>query len=183
MKRLSLLLFFLLTIFTLSAQDGISIFIGRANRYADVELSDYRKRLCVEYGVSNRLLDNYYRLCGRDWGNVGIALEISKSSGRKMHDVCNYYKRYRRYGWDRVLVEIGLRPGSAHYHHFYDRIHHHSDCWHNYYNSYCERHDRYHHKPHKHHKYHKHHKHHHKHYRDYDDDDDDDDDYDDDDDD
>lgn len=118
MKRLSLLLFFLLTIFTLSAQDGISIFIGRANRYADVELSDYRKRLCVEYGVSNRLLDNYYRLCGRDWGNVGIALEISKSSGRKMHDVCNYYKRYRRYGWDRVLVEIGLRPGSAHYHHF-----------------------------------------------------------------
>ncbi len=58
------------------AQDRLSLFIGRANKYAAVELSDYRKRLCVEYNISNQLLDDYYRRCGSNWGNVGLALAI-----------------------------------------------------------------------------------------------------------
>lgn len=57
------------------AQDRLSLFIGRANKYAAVELSDYRKRLCVEYNISNQLLDDYYRRCGSNWGNVGLYLE------------------------------------------------------------------------------------------------------------
>ena len=32
-----------------------------------------------------------------------------------MRDVCDYYKRYHRHGWDRVLIEIGIRPGSTCY--------------------------------------------------------------------
>lgn len=93
MKKINLLLFFLLLACALPAQDGISVFIGRANRYASVELSDYRKRLCLKYNISNHSLDDYYRLCGNDWGNVGIALEIARTSGKKMRDVCDYYKR------------------------------------------------------------------------------------------
>ena len=169
MKKINLLLLFLLLACTLPAQDGISIFIGRANRYAAVELSDYRKRLCLEYNISNRSLDDYYRRCGKDWGNVGIALEIARTSGKKMRDVCDYYNRYQRYGWNRILVEIGINPGSVYYTPFYDRVHHHSDCWYEYYNSYCERHDKFHHKKHKYKKPKRHHK---KHYRYYDDDDD-----------
>lgn len=83
MKKINLLLFFLLLTCTLPAQNDISIFIGRANRYAAVELSDYRKRLCMEYNISNRSLDDYYRRCGKDWGNVGIVLEIAKTSGKR----------------------------------------------------------------------------------------------------
>lgn len=94
MKKINLLLLFLLLACALPAQDGISVFIGRANRYASVELSDYRKRLCLEYNISNHSLDDYYRRCGNDWGNVGIALEIARTSGKKMRDVCDYYKRY-----------------------------------------------------------------------------------------
>ena len=115
MKKINLLLFFLLLACALPAQDGISVFIGRANRYASVELSDYRKRLCLEYNISNHSLDDYYRRCGNDWGNVGIALEIARTSGKKMRDVCDYYKRYHRYGWNRILVEIGIKPGSMYY--------------------------------------------------------------------
>lgn len=175
MKKINLLLFFLLLACALPAQDGISVFIGRANRYASVELSDYRKRLCLEYNISNHSLDDYYRLCGNDWGNVGIALEIARTSGKKIRDVCDYYKRYHRYGWNRILVEIGIKPGSMYYNPFYNRVHHHSDCWHEYYNSYCERHDKFHHKKHKYKKPKKHHKRHCRHYDDDDDDDDDDD--------
>ena len=171
MKKINLLLLFLLLACALPAQDGISVFIGRANRYASVELSDYRKRLCLEYNISNHSLDDYYRRCGNDWGNVGIALEIARTSGKKMRDVCDYYKRYHRYGWNRILVEIGIKPGSMYYNPFYNRVHHHSDCWHEYYNSYCERHDKFHHKKHKYKKPKKHHKRHCRHYDDDDDDD------------
>ena len=78
---------------------------------------------------------------------------------RHMRDVCDYYKRYHRHGWDRVLIEIGIRPGSTCYKPFYDRIHYHSNCWHEHYCSYCDHHDKHHYKHHKKHKHHKHHKH------------------------
>ena len=57
MKKINLLLLFLLLACALPAQDGISVFIGRANRYASVELSDYRKRLCLEYNISERSMN------------------------------------------------------------------------------------------------------------------------------
>lgn len=125
MKRLNFLFFALLLSCSLLAQDRLSIFLGRANRYAEIELSDYRYRLSRQYNVSNRLLDRYYRACGHNWGNVGIALEIAHTTGRKMSDVCRYYDRYHRQGWTRILVEIGIGPDTRHYHDFCDRIHNH----------------------------------------------------------
>lgn len=129
MKRIQVLLLFIVISCSMFAQDRLSLFIGRANKYAAVELSDYRKRLCVEYNISNQLLDDYYRRCGSNWGNVGLALEIAKTSGRHMREVCDYYKRYHRNGWNRILVEIGIKPGSMYYDPFYDRIRYHSECW------------------------------------------------------
>ena len=111
MRQLKIILLLVAFSCSVFAQDRLSLFISRANKYASVELSDYRKRLCVEYNMSNNSLDDYYRRCGRNWGNVGLALEIARTSGRHMRDVCDYYKRYHRHGWDRVLIEIGIRPG------------------------------------------------------------------------
>ena len=169
MRQFKVLLLLIAISCSMFAQDRLSLFIGSANKYASVELSDYRKRLCIEYNTPNNLLDDYYRQCGRDWGNVGLALEIAKTSGRHMRDVCDYYKRYHRHGWDRVLIEIGIRPGSVYYNPFYDRVNYHSNCWHEHYCSYCDHHRKHHHKHYKKHKKHKHNKH----YR-WDDDDDDD---------
>ena len=138
MRQLKIILLLVAFSCSVFAQDRLSLFISRANKYASVELSDYRKRLCVEYNMSNNSLDDYYRRCGRNWGNVGLALEIARTSGRHMRDVCDYYKRYHRHGWDRVLIEIGIRPGSTCYKPFYDRIHYHSNCWHEHYCSYCD---------------------------------------------
>ena len=175
MKRLNLLiLFVLLFASSLSAQDRLSIFLGNANQYARVELSNYRQRLCREYHVSDRMLNRYYHRCGRNWGNVGIALEIAHTSGKKMDDVCRYYDKYHRHGWGRVLLELGIGPESRYHDSFYDRIHHHSNYWGDCYHSYCKRHPKFHKHP-KYHKKHKHYKHRRPH-RYYDDDDDDDDD-------
>ena len=149
MRQLKIILLLVAFSCSVFAQDRLSLFISRANKYASVELSDYRKRLCVEYNMSNNSLDDYYRRCGRNWGNVGLALEIARTSGRHMRDVCDYYKRYHRHGWDRVLIEIGIRPGSTCYKPFYDRIHYHSNCWHEHYCSYCDHHDKHHYKHHK----------------------------------
>ena len=58
-----------------------------------------------QYNISNQLLDDYYRRCGSNWGNVGLALEVAKTSGRHMREVCDYYKHYHRNGWNRILVD------------------------------------------------------------------------------
>ena len=75
-----------------------------------------------------------------------------------MREVCDYYKRYHRNGWNRILVEIGIKPGSMYYDPFYDRIRYHSECWREHYCSYCDHHDKHHRKHYKKHKRHKHHK-------------------------
>lgn len=173
MKKYYLLLILLLTSISLPAQDYVRGYIHHANRYARVNIKQYRRHMCRNYRVSARDLDHCFRFYGNNWGNVGIALEIAHASGRNVRDVCNYYKRYGRYGWNRVLIEIGIRPGSHGYRNFCDRLHHQEGVWIELYNDY-ERHPRYH----KHHRYHRH-----KYYRDDDDDDDDWDDDDDDDDD
>ena len=134
MRQFKVLLLLIAISCSMFAQDRLSLFIGRANKYASVELSDYRKRLCIEYNTPNNLLDDYYGQCGRDWGNVGLALEIAKTSGRHMRDVCDYYKRYHR-------------------------VNYHSNCWHEHYCSYCDHHRKHHHKHYKKHKKHKHNKH------------------------
>ena len=112
MRQFKVLLLLIAISCSMFAQDRLSLFIGRANKYASVELSDYRKR---------------------------------------------------------VLIEIGIRPGSVYYNPFYDRVNYHSNCWHEHYCSYCDHHRKHHHKHYKKHKKHKHNKH----YR-WDDDDDDD---------
>ncbi len=132
--------FAILSVQVAFAQDWLSLFVGSANKYASVELSDYRQRLSVEYGIPGSALDGYYRQCGNDWGNVGLALEIGRSSGRNMGEVCKYYKRYHKHGWNRVLLELGIRPGAACYDGFYERLHHHHDAWDKHYKNYCDRH-------------------------------------------
>ena len=179
MRKIGLLIFFAVFACSLSAQNRLSVFIGNANRYASVDLSDFCRRLCVEYDISAESLNDYYRRCGRDWGHVGLALEIARTSGRSMRDVCDHYRRYRSEGWSRILIELGIGPESSYRTPFYDRVHSHSDYWYEHYNSYCQRHGRYH--PHRHpHKYKKYPKHGYRKYGRYHDDDDADDDDDDD---
>ena len=53
MRQLKIILLLVAFSCSVFAQDRLSLFISRANKYASVELSDYRKRLCVEYNMSN----------------------------------------------------------------------------------------------------------------------------------
>lgn len=92
-------------------------------------LVGFCRRLCVEYDISAESLNDYYRRCGRDWGHVGLALEIARTSGRSMRDVCDHYRRYRSEGWSRILIELGIGPESSYRTPFYDRVHSHSDYW------------------------------------------------------
>lgn len=45
----------------------------------------------------------------------------------------NYTRSYHRNGWNRILVEIGIKSGSIYYAPFYDGIRYHSECWHEHY--------------------------------------------------
>lgn len=138
MKRLIILAGLIFCSLAAYAQDRISLFIGSANRYASIDLSDFQRRLSIEYNVDPYSLQDYYRHCDHNWGNVGLVLEIAKSSKRSVRDVCRYYERYKHRGWDYILVELGIRPNRNSYRPFMDRVNYHSNCWHEYYCKYHE---------------------------------------------
>lgn len=121
---------------TTNAQSRLSIYIDNANRYASVELSDFCDRLSIEYNTNNRVLENYYRYCGYNWGEVSLVFELARTLGIAPKRVLAYYKRYRPYGWDRIIAEIGIYPGSPYYNPFNDRIIVYNNYWCEHYNNY-----------------------------------------------
>lgn len=121
---------------TTNAQSRLSIYIDNANRYASVELSDFCDRLSIEYNTNNRVLENYYRYCGYNWGEVSLVFELARTLGISPKRVLAYYKRYRPYGWDRIIAEIGIYPGSPYYNPFNDRIIVYNNYWCEHYNNY-----------------------------------------------
>lgn len=145
MKRLTFL-FVMFAIFHLGvfAQDRIAAFIENANLYAAVDLSDFQKRLRAEYNVQNRILDECYKYCSNDWGNVGMVLEIAKVTGRPPKEICDNYRRYKKNGWGRVLKEVGLSPNSNDYKKFYNRVDIHGKSWKRFHDAYCKHYPQYH---------------------------------------
>lgn len=121
---------------TANAQSRLSIYIDNVNRYASVELSDFCDRLSIEYNTTNRVLENYYRYCNYNWGDVSLVFELSRTLGIAPKRVLAYYRRYRPYGWDRVIAEIGIYPGSPYYNPFNDRIIVYNNYWCEHYNNY-----------------------------------------------
>ena len=154
MKKLCLLLILMFSTISISAQDCIHEYVRHANRYANVNLPKYRQHLCKEYRMSHHDLERCYNKCERNWGNVGLALEIARFADRDVEDICDYYKEYGRHGWKRVLQEIGIKPGSRHYNPLIHRI---SECgryWNDCYDNHRHHSDR----------HYKHHRRHHKSY-------------------
>lgn len=137
MKRFCLMLL-LVTAFTITsnAQNRFSVYIDNANRYASVELSDFCDRLCIEFNTSNYVLNNYYRHCGYNWGDVSLVFEVARTLGINPKRVLPYYKRYKPYGWDRIIAEIGIYPGSPYYNPFNDRVVVYNNYWCDHYNNY-----------------------------------------------
>lgn len=52
MRQLKIILLLVAFSCSVFAQDRLSLFISRANKYASVELSDYRKRLLLVFATS-----------------------------------------------------------------------------------------------------------------------------------
>lgn len=125
------------------AQDRIAAFIENANLYAAADLSDFHKRLSAEYKVKDRVLNECYKHCGNDWGNVGVILEIARATGKTPDVVCNRYEQYRKHGWGRILKEAGISPNSNEYKKFCDRIDDRCKSWKESHEDYCNRHPQY----------------------------------------
>lgn len=129
MKKLGILFAGLLWCSSIFAQDRIATFVENVNRYAATDLPGFQKRLHDEYNVPNNDLDECYKRCGKDWGNVGMVLEIARATGKSPKEVCGNYERNKKHGWGRVLKEAGIAPNTNYYKKFYDRVDNQGKSW------------------------------------------------------
>ena len=144
------------------ADDDITTYINSANHYASSNLKEYKHHLYKRYKIKPYLLEDCYRQCGKNWGNVGLILELAHVTDRRLQDVYKCYGKYKKYGWRYMVQKMGIKQGSHYYEPFYHHLHQCHQSWGYHYDS--------------HHKCHKPHKKHYKYKCDDDDDDDDDDD-------
>lgn len=142
MKKFSILFATLLCCSGVFAQDRITAFIEHAQSYASLDLSDFHKHLCIEYNVRDGILDECYRRCDNNWGNVGLILEIAKTTGKSPKDICHYYEHNKKHGWGRILKEAGIAPNSNYYKKFYNRIDFQDRYWKNSHDVYKKKHSK-----------------------------------------
>ena len=139
MKKFYFLFVFLFSTLslTIQAQDPLYEYLRYANRYAQADLHAYRQRLRKEYRISSdRILNECFRQCGKNWGNVRLALEVAHRTGKDVKEVCRYYQTHCKDGWKRILYKIGIQPGTHYYKPFYDWVSQDQIYWANSYNQY-----------------------------------------------
>lgn len=133
MKRFNLLIVSMLFAVSMMGQNLLPVFIGVANKCAAANLKGFRERLGKEYKVKAQDLDTYYRSCRNNWGNVSVALEVARTSGKQIKDVCKSYRDFGSKGWLGVLKDLKIQPGTPKYKDFSARILHHQKGWNDFY--------------------------------------------------
>ncbi len=118
MKKLFIAFGLIVTSLTITAQDFdvyVSNMNGYAKSYTNSQVADLYNNY---YGVPQNTLNGYYSDFGNNWGNVALALEMSRILGIPMPDIFGVYRdgQSQGQGWGVMAKRYGIKPGSAAFH-------------------------------------------------------------------
>jgi len=118
MKKTSLFLFLILSSFAhyAFAGGGLDVSKGKIDARAKVDLGKIKTEVGVRYDITKNKFEILYGKFGMSAGDIVIAAEISKKTGRDIDDVCEKYKSHKGNGWGNLAKQLGIKPGSAEFH-------------------------------------------------------------------
>jgi len=123
MKHLFLFIF-LFSFYSVSAQ----IYFNTGNVQLDADLNiintrarndpgSFRTDMKLSYNVSEKKLNYMSADLHMSFGEIYLSLEISRIVRVPLDEVLIIYKKHKSRGWGAIAKQLGIKPGSAEFHH------------------------------------------------------------------
>lgn len=83
---------------------------------ASVNFGGFRADISGRYNVTEKKIDYLAASVGMTAGDIYLAMEISRITGKSIDQVVTVYQRDRGKGWGVMAKELGIKPGSPEFH-------------------------------------------------------------------
>lgn len=79
---------------------------------AKTQFSEFKTFITQNYGVGRDKYDMWQNSIGMNLGDIYLAVEIAKVSGKPQDDVIAAFKKNKAQGWGAIAKEFGVKPGT-----------------------------------------------------------------------
>ena len=83
---------------------------------ASVNFGGFRADISGRYNVTEKKIDYLSASVGMTAGDIYMAVEIAKITGKTIDQVVTVYQHDRGKGWGVIAKEMGIKPGSPEFH-------------------------------------------------------------------
>jgi len=90
--------------------------LNTINTNASADFRSFKSELSISYNVSEKKIEYMKGTLNMAFGEIYLALEISKLSKTPIDNVIAIYKSNKSKGWGYIAKEAGIKPGSAEFH-------------------------------------------------------------------
>jgi hypothetical protein len=138
MKKVFLVLLMATASLCMQAQSDFSNFsISISNYNRNYSRSQVSSLYYNHYGISQQKLNEFYVAFNMNWGDVVLAIEMSRFLNVPMSTIYDNYQVYGgRSGWNNLAKRHGIKPGSLRYRRFRERMNNENVYWKNTCNDY-----------------------------------------------
>lgn len=138
MKKVFLVLLMATASLCMQAQNDFSNFsISISNYNRNYSRSQVSSLYYNHYGISQQKLNEFYAAFNMNWGDVVLAIEMSRFLNVPMNTIYDNYRVYGgRSGWNNLAKRHGIKPGSLRYRRFRERMNNENVYWRNTCNDY-----------------------------------------------
>lgn len=90
--------------------------VSQINADAKLNFSLFKNQMSVQYNISENKIESLRIQSKMEPGDIFLALEIGKLSGKNIDEVVKSYEKNKGKGWGAIAKDLGIKPGSKEFH-------------------------------------------------------------------
>lgn len=102
---------------------------------AKVNIGKFKTEIGARYDLTEKKFEILFGKFKLSAGDIVIAAEISKSTGKDIENIADHYSKNRERGWGNLAKSLGIKPGSSEFHALKNNVHNVAEGISNHHNS------------------------------------------------
>lgn len=97
---------------------------------AKVNIGKFKTEIGARYDLTEKKFEILFGKFKLSAGDIVIAAEISKSTGKDIENIAEHYSQNRGKGWGNLAKSLGIKPGSSEFHALKSKVHNVAEGYH-----------------------------------------------------
>lgn len=97
-----------------TGDNEMDIFLKKVNSDAKKDVTEFKNMVTNKFNIAKKEIEKL--LLDMLPGDVYMAAQVSKATGKSLTEVSSTYKKNKGKGWGVIAKELGIKPGSPEFH-------------------------------------------------------------------